>query len=104
MVPFYCFCSGNVSVVVFQYLKSFSNGSRSPVHRFITNHRFNQACTFIKETCIFEEFKAFDNLLLKGFLDDPTWIGNSNPREVVNIENCKEFHRYKTLPDSISSF
>jgi len=30
---------------------------------------------------------------IKGFLDDPTWQGNSTPGEMININECKEFHR-----------
>jgi len=53
-----------------------------------------EADTLTKERlcCGLSIFEVFLQRI-KGFLDDPTWIGNSNPREVVNIENCKEFHR-----------
>ena len=33
---------------------------------------------------------------MKGFLDDPTWQGNSTPGEMININECKEFHRLST--------
>ena len=47
--------------MAFPYLKSFFNGSRFPEHQFTTNHIFEQACSIIKATCIFEEFKDFEN-------------------------------------------
>ena len=33
------------------------------LHQLSTNHLFDQACSIIKATCIFEEFEVFDNFV-----------------------------------------